>query len=508
MKKFLAVLSSLLCVTLVGCNSGQRPTPDSGDDGTDPTRAKKLIVGVYDGAVGYEFAESIAELYEAYNKDVDVVIKHKKNEYDDGSLISKIAYNEEDMYFGSGNNLLSFVHNGLVAELTDAVREKVYDAEGNYDPINGTKSIEDIMWDEWEAFNMIDGKYYGIPNFSPAGGISYDEDLFEAKGYQVPETYDELITLMNQMVVDKITPFTVCSVQDYIISTAVAFYANYEGKNNFLLNSTYSGTDSNLGKIDYTNAYLLQQQEGRKAYFQFLYDLAHNDDYTTSASKGSQTNLNAQDAFVSSIGGSERIGMIIENSFWEREAKGTIEQLGDLNANWGWGKRNFKYMIAPVNKQTDKKTVFLTYPTSSVFISANSDQIELAKEFMQFSCSRECLAIYTRDSGCLRAFDYEVKAEEYAQMTPYTQSLVDLTRRDDVDFVTMGQGNMIARNIGVAYYRDWTNQSLTTKYGLKTMPFSAFRAYSDLTVEDYFAGCARHMSADTYKTYYDKVYGD
>lgn len=513
MKKKLAILMSISMLAgtlLTACNR-----PSSGDDG--PAEGKTpLFVGVYDGAPGYEFAKQMEILYEAEHPDVDVLVKHKKGEYDDATLVSKIDSADEDIYFGSNNDLAGLAKNGSVLDLTELISEKIYDDNGDLTSTNPTKSIKDTLWDEWEPFCKVDvdnglgERFYAIPNFMPLGGLSYDADLFEEKGYEVPETYDELIELMDQMVADRIIPVTV-SAYAYIYTTAIAFWANYEGKNNFLLNSTFSGTDSNLGEINLQNAYKLMNQEGRKAYLQFYYDIVQTPDYTTSASLGTQGHIESQNAFVSSIykeSEGERIAMIIENSFWEREAYGTIKTMGDGNEEYGWGKRNFKYMIAPVNKVTERKTVYCTYPNSYCFISSKSDQIELACDFMQFAQSRQCLSLYTTYTGCLRPFDYTMKDEEYYASTPYTRSLVDLTRRDDVDFVTLGPANEVARAIAtVDFENKWGTDVVNASGIARNSPIHAF--YSDkMTVQEYFEGYAKNWTEKKHTDIYNRVFGD
>ena len=507
MKKFLALLLALsACCSMVACGDRSSLVEEDGTSGPEEGKTP-LYIGVYDGAVGYEWALQVEKMYEADNPDVDVIVRHQKTRYDDSSLLLQIEYNDEDIYFGSNNSLVNLAKNGLVADLSEIITEKIYDNNGNLVESGATKSIQDTLWDEWESFCKLDNKFYAIPNFMPVAGITYDADLFEDKGYTVPETYDELITLMNRMVTDKITPFTVANSYPYIVDAALAFYANYEGKNNFLLNSTYNGVDSNLGEITLQTAWKLQAQEGRKAYLQFYYDLAKNRNYATTSSYGSQTHLNSQDAFILSQGTDNRIAMIIENSFWEREAKGTFDIQGDINSAWGFGKRNFKYMIAPVNKETDRKTVYCSYPYSYTFVNKNSDQMELAMDFLQYVQSRKALATYTIYSGCLRPYDYTFTDEEYAAATPYTRSLIDLTRRDDVDFVTMGASNEVARNMGSANYQDeWANKA-TTSYGTHSMPFSAFIAYSGLTVDAYYKGYSTYMSESYYTNIYKSVYG-
>lgn len=53
-----------------------------------------------------------------------------------------------------------------------------------------------------------DGQHYGIPwypNFKSI--VFYRSDVFEAEGYEIPATYDEMVALSNQMVSDGYTPW-------------------------------------------------------------------------------------------------------------------------------------------------------------------------------------------------------------------------------------------------------------------------------------------------------------
>ena len=409
---------------------------------------------------------------------------------------------------------------GSVMDLTDLISEKIYNDNGDLVETGATKSIVDTLWDEWESFCKYDlGKgagerFYGIPNYTPVGGITYDADLFEEKGYEVPETYDELIDLMDRMVSDDIIPFSWSSVHNYIFDGAMAFWANYEGKNDFLLNSTFKGVDETLGEINYENAWKLSGQEGRKAYLQFYYDLANNGNYTTLATKGNQSNLDAQNEYVTSIlkeAEGKRIAMFIENSFWEREAYNTIVAMGS-NPAYGWGKRNFKYMIAPVNKEVERKTVLLTYPASYTVINDHSDEKELACDFLKYVQSRKGLATYTVHTGVLRPYDFTVTNEEYQEATPFTRSLIDLTRRDDVDFVTLGAGNPVARAISsYSFEIEWGDRSMMSDGLLVANPYDTFKSakYKNITVDDYFNGIAKNWTTNNkYNDIYKLVMGE
>jgi alpha-glucoside transport system substrate-binding protein len=84
----------------------------------------------------------------------------------------------------------------------------------------GAVALEDMGFDiaELEAtfgayllsLVEVDGKHYGLPsNINLKSMIWYPKDDFDAAGYTVPETFDDLIALSDQIVADGSTPWCV-----------------------------------------------------------------------------------------------------------------------------------------------------------------------------------------------------------------------------------------------------------------------------------------------------------
>lgn len=60
------------------------------------------------------------------------------------------------------------------------------------------------------SLGEFDGKHYGIPtNINLKSTVWYAKDDFDAAGYQVPTTFDEMLTLSDQIVADGGTPWCV-----------------------------------------------------------------------------------------------------------------------------------------------------------------------------------------------------------------------------------------------------------------------------------------------------------
>ena len=501
-------LAACMSFSIAGCGG----VPDVSIDSIESvdTAKTQLYVGVFDGALHYEWLKEYKAMYEAKNPDVQVIIDNKKDY--DVTLNTGMKTARQSLYFLSQNHYDTFIKQGLVEDITDVVRDKCYDENMNYVGVGGSKSIEDSMWDNSRDVYEVNDKYYAIPNWLSPSGIYYDADLFEEYDYEVPETYNELIDLMNTMLVDDITPFAFSGMM-YIYTYALAgVWASYEGKADFELNSTMSGVDSDprIGEISLETAYKLQQQQGKKAALKFASDLMSNSAYTTAKTRSmGLTNETAQQEFVKSINqtdaGMNRVAMFMESAYWEPEAAEYMNKMGQINPDWAWGKRNFKYMPFPqfvdvegVEDQTnDKTTVYSSCPFSFVCINkAKTDaEKDIAKDFLKFVQSRECLAIYTKYTSCIRPYDFEMTPEEYSACTSLGKQFYDMTKDENTEFTFFGARNEYLRAQAVTWDFSWNWMTQNDVVNTSTS-FFAFYSNPTLTVDKYFNGLSAYWTQD------------
>jgi alpha-glucoside transport system substrate-binding protein len=70
--------------------------------------------------------------------------------------------------------------------------------------------LNDQLGESFVALGEYDGEHYGIPtNINLKSMVWYPKDDFDAAGYEVPETFDDLIALSDQIVADGSTPWCV-----------------------------------------------------------------------------------------------------------------------------------------------------------------------------------------------------------------------------------------------------------------------------------------------------------
>ncbi|MGZ8567369.1 MAG: ABC transporter substrate-binding protein, partial [Actinomycetota bacterium] len=67
-----------------------------------------------------------------------------------------------------------------------------------------------LLGESFVSLGEVDGAHYGLPtNINHKSMVWYPKAAFDAKGYTVPETWDDLLALSDQIVADGSTPWCV-----------------------------------------------------------------------------------------------------------------------------------------------------------------------------------------------------------------------------------------------------------------------------------------------------------
>jgi alpha-glucoside transport system substrate-binding protein len=70
--------------------------------------------------------------------------------------------------------------------------------------------LEELFGEYFVSLGEVDGRHYGIPtNIALKSMVWYPADDFEAAGYEIPETWDDMLALSDQIVADGGTPWCV-----------------------------------------------------------------------------------------------------------------------------------------------------------------------------------------------------------------------------------------------------------------------------------------------------------
>lgn len=487
--------------------------------GIDPTKTQ-LYVGNFDGGLGHAWLDELARQFEAIHKEesfepgktgIQVITDNDKDRYADDRLLNSMESYRQDIFFTPALTYQNFVKAGVVADITDTVEEKyekVIDEDGEK-----LVSIVDKMDSTLSDYYKIDKKYYAIPFYVAPYGIIYDKDLFAEYGYYddgfgpdgiegnkddgLPATFEDFKVLLNQMLNDNITPFTWSGKETYQRQWGlVSVWANYEGKKNYNLNTTFDGVyNAPKGvtgemkdlKITLDNGYMLQKQYGKLAALTFAREITSNSRYYSPKSMlTSHTHMNAQEEFIYSIRATKenRIAMLIEGAWWENEGRGTFEAMSRFGERYSYGARNFGLLPIPrfigtagVPDQNDISTnTFFASGESTVMINANTEKMparkKLARMFLQHTTSNDSMGVFTKHTGNPRPYAYDIAPEMYSQMTPFAQDLWDYYRHGNADMVFDANFHMIRAN----QKSDFTSWAWGISQPTYNEPINAFTA--------------------------------
>ena len=525
MKKISTIVATTMALCFawsgVGCMRG------NGDLLNDKINENmtQLWLGVYDGGLGLQWARNIGNAFqekyaetsfEEGKMGVQVNIDPQKSNFEPNILVPNLqgGATTDDIYFTASMDYEYYVQNGVAEDATAIWTEKVYDVNGELVGSGGTKSMLDKV-DPWfvDAFKYNDGKYYGFPYEDSLKGFVYDADLFEEKGYQVPETMDEFYDLIDNMVKDGITPFTWTGANDFYFTTMttgiVVQYGGIDAANqNLFHNGTYDGVE-----ITSENAYLLAGQQGKLEALKFLRQITSNSQYySADAFKPSQSHLIAQSEFLSSVEAAKqdvskrRIAMLYEGEWWENEARATFDEMNMLDENYGYGKRNFKFMKLPkIDGQQMTQSVMPSFSSGSyAFINKKAKQKEVAKLFIQFMHSESQLETFTTTNGAVLPYDYDLSEAQYNSLTPFAKSVWDLKHDDDVYVWRTKKACDAAKYMDIELGGISNSEIVSICNGQTYL--NALRAFStsSVTAEEYFAGHKAYLSKDKWTTEYNR----
>ncbi|HZD22087.1 MAG TPA: ABC transporter substrate-binding protein, partial [Acidimicrobiia bacterium] len=96
--------------------------------------------------------------------------------------------------FPQPGKVADFARQGFILALPDSV----------------VAAIDENWTEDWKNFGVVDGTLYAVPNKSDLKSIVwYNVAGFNEGGYEIPETWDELTALSDQMIADGNTPWCV-----------------------------------------------------------------------------------------------------------------------------------------------------------------------------------------------------------------------------------------------------------------------------------------------------------
>lgn len=197
-KTFAVFMSVLLVLSLAGCGAGGSATAD----GEDIVTLHFLHKWPQPEYVFY-FDELVASFEDAHPN-----IKIEVEAYEDESIKDKLrilmgASDAPDIFFSwSGEFAQKFIRNNAVLDLTPYLEE---DAAWK----------DSIMEAGLEPFSDGQGHYYGIPLRINGKFFVYNKDIFDQVGVTAPTTYDEFLSVCEQIKQAGITPLAFGNIEPW-----------------------------------------------------------------------------------------------------------------------------------------------------------------------------------------------------------------------------------------------------------------------------------------------------
>ena len=451
----------LCCLMLVGA---MLATNGCGVRKETKTQSDKytLEVEVYNAGYGVEWLEKLAEEFEKDNPDYDVVVSATRN-FDMAESILKAGpkNNTADIMIYQYPYYMSLVSQKLsdggdiLADLTD-VYESVADGE--------TKSVKERISSSLENIYNYNGtgRYYAFPTLNDTNGLTYNAEMFEKNGWDIPVTTDELIELADNIRDNGngVKPFAwVPGYWEYCTSV---WWAQYEGIENY---EKFYRPDYSVNPLDKDSGY---SQEGREMSLTVLQDLIEpSNKYSLDGCLSLEfTEIQAafvkQDKAAMMPNGGWLIHEMQDQSYGEKLAMMKVPVISALGNKLGISEETLRELIqfidaggtgtAPsftsakgfTNEEVISAVREARYLNSSsiaytnvALVPAYSDAIDIAKKFLLYTTTKEAMQITFENSAMMPVVASEIDSLDVSGLSLFDKSKVELIKASNNRMVSM-----------------------------------------------------------------------
>jgi hypothetical protein len=195
----------------------------------------------------------------------------------------------------------------------------------------------------------------------------------------------------------------------------------------------------------------------------------------------------AQRKFINSKYGNDanRYAILAEGVWWENEAEDTFKE-NETNRGDKKSDRRFSFMPIPkANETLAGAQTMLSLNNSYGFINKDSQNMELAKEFMRFLHTDAEMSKFSAKTSIPRSLNYSVSSEDRATATHFGKSLIDMRATAKVIY-PYSSTSLVLNNPTSFDEIMWFS---TTKIGKTeyTSPMKVFQG-GDASAAEYFNG--------------------
>jgi multiple sugar transport system substrate-binding protein len=186
-------LKGLFATMGIAAVPGLAACGDSGSGGGGGSTDPITLGSNYSDAVPKGALDEVMKAF-TQQQSLQVKINTKDHEAFQQQINNYLQGSPDDVWsWFAGYRLQFFASKGLVGDISELWKS----LEGNY-----TQAQK-------EASTGADGKQYFVPFYSYPWAMFYRPSIFQQKGYTVPKTFDELMTLSTKMKADGLVPVAV-----------------------------------------------------------------------------------------------------------------------------------------------------------------------------------------------------------------------------------------------------------------------------------------------------------
>ncbi|MBQ8229536.1 MAG: hypothetical protein IJZ32_02440 [Clostridia bacterium] len=272
-----------------------------------------------------------------------------------------------------------------------------------------------------------------------------------------PKSEAEFDNMINLIVNgnDQAKSFIYSGMYDHYNNTqAHAIAAQYVGPdmfNNMLAFNTGGQEiemyDGSYAAVELNEGYKVFQSKGIYEGLRFINKYMNSSSvHPSSMNIGSYSHTDAQNDFILSYKNSTGYpAMLVEGLWWENEAKAMFAEVE--NAGRGYGQVNYRYMLLPAiegQKGIDGNgngTVFTVSDTGGIVVVKQEDAEKLAKikEFLAMTLTDEVMKNFTKDTGIMRPYDYDMSEEDLSGMSKFARNAWEIySDEENIELVRFG----------------------------------------------------------------------
>ena len=499
-----------------------------------------------------------------------VKVKVNNNQNIGTSVVSSIKTSPFEVYILESVYYYDFVNAGVLADITDVVtspltlvgetgtiEDKMYDVtkdylkteNGKYYAIPWYEAYSGLTYDVdmfnrynfYFASNGKDGaaaytmqgskKVFTFvssadapKSYGPDGKTGVINGIDYSADDGLPATYEQFYALCERMKSVGVTPMLWTSLVDYVGYFLTQLMADYEGLDNMMLNFEVLGEAEHIVEsfkngdpqivekiLEAKNGAELYKQAGRYYALEFLYTMITNEYVSRLSYASSEGHLTAQSDFIYGTyvedTGKEKIGMFVESTWWEHEARGTFEAMAEARGEAAKREnRNFAYMPLPKvdDSHIGEKQTRVTQNNTAMFINGNvsEDKLPLCKDFLRYLVADVTLADFIACTSTPMLYDYKLTDEQYSNLTNFGKSVMDFHNTADIAYPNSKSEIWLSNSSFFdMQYNFWGSMVDGIPY---TYPTYAFKD-KGVTPQQYFEGIYAQYQSSWDRTFADFI---